>query len=136
MYSENVSKANVNLKRPHYLGSTTSIGYIIWEALSHLKNADGNRQLIIIGDGELTGSYINAQWAATLARDQGVTIHAIGIGTYGDVPFGEFEDGSARYAEYSYNSYTFRKVAEITGGTFHEYESKKQFKEVIKELMK
>ncbi|MEM7299393.1 MAG: VWA domain-containing protein, partial [Bacteroidota bacterium] len=137
LYSGRARKAELSdINTEFDLERGTAIGSAILEAIDLFQGSTHlSKQLIIIGDGDNTAGFISPEYASKVALEAGITIHTIGIGTTGSVPFGEDFFGRTRMIENTYQSASLRKIADLTGGTFHEYESNDSFQRVLRELL-
>ena len=117
-------------------GAGTAIGSAIMKAIDMFEPSENPvKQLIIVGDGDNTSGFINPEVAAELAKEYGITIYSIGIGTEGLAPLGVDEQGRPRFIEDTYQSTTLRKIAKITGGAFHEYVDDETFRKNLLEII-
>ncbi|MCA1753166.1 MAG: VWA domain-containing protein, partial [Spirochaeta sp.] len=107
------------------LGDGTAIGLGIALGALHLQSSTAEqRVLILLTDGKNNVSEILPDVAAGVARDLGVRIHTVGIGSPGEIPI-EFTDPHTNrtyrgIVSDAYEAETLRELANITGGNFFE----------------
>ena len=69
------------------LGEDTAIGMGLAVAVLHLGNSNAKDKIILLlTDGDDNAGEIRPDMAAKLAKDQGIKIYSIGIGSEGEVP--------------------------------------------------
>ena len=105
------------------LGPRTMMGDAIGLSISLFERSEiEERVLIVLTDGNDTGSQVPPERAAEIARDQGVVIHTVAIG-----------DPEAA-GEEALDETTLRAVATITGGQFFHASDRARMEEVYVEL--
>lgn len=125
---------------PRMAGDGTAIGDGLGLALKRLREVkDGTKAIILMTDGVNTAGQVSPLKAAQVAKDMGVQIHAIGIGTgtspaaqqpLGGIlgipvgPMAEIDEG------------TLRSIAETTGGAYFNANNLDDFKEVYRKIEK
>jgi Ca-activated chloride channel homolog len=99
-------------------GENTAIGDAIGLAVKHLRDRPADeRVLVLLSDGVSNAGALDPGKAAELARDAGVRIYTIGVGSNDRVlstPFGRQRIPGATDLDEA----TLRAVAEKTGGTY------------------
>lgn len=99
-------------------GDGTAIGDAIGLAVKSLKErSEKSRILILLTDGEDTASSIPPVQAALLAKQYGIKIYAIGIGSDGLVPFPD-DYGGIGLARMKLDEKLLTQIATTTGGLF------------------
>lgn len=89
-------------------GSSTALGDAVGLAIKNFQNTESeNRVLIVLTDGNDTGSQVPPVEAAKVADRYGMTIYPISIGDPNTV------------GEQAIDSKTLQRVAQITGGEFY-----------------
>ena len=92
---------------PRMAGPRTMLGDAIGLAINVFEKSEvEERTLLLLTDGNDTGSRVPPVEAAEIARDRGITIHTVGIG-----------DPQAA-GEERLDDFTLRSVAETAGGSF------------------
>jgi Ca-activated chloride channel family protein len=98
-------------------GEETAIGDALGLAVKHLRQRpEGERVLVLLSDGESNAGVIDPKKATALARDAGVRVYTIGVGTGAQAiatPFGVRAGPGARGGA---DQETLREIAEQTGG--------------------
>jgi Ca-activated chloride channel family protein len=105
------------------LGDGTAIGMGIAVAGLHLSDSSaGQKVVILLTDGKNNAGEVLPETAAQVAREMGIRIYAIGIGSQEEAPFelrvpetGEMLRGTYRGG---FDEELLRSIAEITGGTY------------------
>jgi Ca-activated chloride channel family protein len=93
--------------RPRMAGPQTMLGDALGLAISVFERSElEDRVLILLTDGNDTGSRVPPREAARIAGDRGITIHAVAVGD------------PASVGEQALDELTLRELAEITGGSY------------------
>lgn len=104
-------------------GEKTALGDTIALAVERLKNTDpgfnASPILIILTDGANTAGSVSPESALLLAKDQGVRIYTIGIGTDNTVAFPRGPVLDPVYTELPLDEELLRTVATQTGGRYY-----------------
>jgi len=101
-------------------GSSTAIGDAIGQAVRTLrKRPEDSRVLILLTDGEDNASSIPPLEAAKLAKQYGIRIYTVGIGTNGPVPFPTAFGGGFRMVEVPMDEELLKEIAHTTGGQYY-----------------
>jgi len=128
----------VQALRPGMAGDGTAIGDGLGLALKRLKDIEGtSKAIILITDGVNNAGQASPLKAAEVAKDLGIHIHSIGVGS-GKAPLGDqilggfmgFPVGPTA----DFDEATLRKLADTTGGVYFNARSLEGFQDVYKEL--
>ncbi len=115
-------------------GEETAIGDAIGLAVKHLRERpEGERVLILLSDGENNAGVLDPKRAAELARDAGVRIYAIGVGTGAQAvstPFGSRAVGGGSGPDES----ALRGIAEETHGKYFRADDTESLVAVYREI--
>lgn len=104
-------------------GMSTAFGDAIGLAIKHFRdNESQNRVLIVLTDGNDTGSRVPPIEAAKVAERFAVTIYPVAIGD------------PATTGEEALDTDTLKRVAEITGGGFYQALDRQQLKEIYQRI--
>jgi Ca-activated chloride channel family protein len=118
-------------------GEDTAIGDGLGLSLKRIQDIEGSsKAIILVTDGVNRTGEVNPIKAANIAKDLGVKIHTIGIGSKEQSrqgPFGIILRGG-QAAEF--DEATLKKIAEITGGVYHNASSLEGLKKVYNEIDK
>ncbi len=115
-------------------GDGTAIGDAIGLAVKGLRERpEKSRIIILLTDGEDNSSSIPPAQAAQLAKEYGIKIYAIGIGSKGRVPFPD-RYGRIAMVEMSIDEDLLNLVAEGTGGSYFSAASTGALQEVYKRI--
>ncbi|MFN4080819.1 MAG: vWA domain-containing protein [Saprospiraceae bacterium] len=110
--------------QPGRIEHGTAIGMGLATALNRLRNSQApSKVIVLLTDGENNAGEISPIQAAEIARDMGVRLYVIGVGSDGLVltPEGQYPDGSFYFApRYTrFDTETLEKMAQIASGMFY-----------------
>lgn len=117
-------------------GDGTAIGTGLSSAVFHLYSSAAVRKaIILITDGENNAGSVHPETAAELAKQNGITLYVIGIGSRGTVPI-EYVDAEtgkiiSGFYESEFDSSELEKIALFSGG---QYFSLENFSSVLENL--
>lgn len=107
------------------LGGGSAIGDGLSTAVCHMVSSSApNKCIILMTDGESNAGSIHPETAASLAKDNKISIYVMGIGTKGVVSI-EYQDPttgkiiSGRY-DSNFNASSLRKIATLANGKYFE----------------
>lgn len=87
------------------LGDGTALGTGISAAVYHLAHSAAPRKcIILITDGENNAGSIHPYTAARLAKDEGIIVYALGLGTSGNVPLEYVDPKTGKVVSGSFKS--------------------------------
>lgn len=117
-------------------GDATAMGDGLGLSLKRIQDIEGkSKAIILLTDGVSNAGQVNPLKAAKVAKELGVTVHTIGIGssdTVVSVRRGFFTQQLMQQAEF--DEKTLREIAEITGGVYFNANSIEGLKEVYAEI--
>ncbi|MBN1556899.1 MAG: VWA domain-containing protein [Lentisphaerae bacterium] len=100
----------------------TAVGDALATACARLADAEPvSRVIVLLSDGESNTGIIEPEEAIGVARELGITVYTIGIGTTGRAPFQArdlFGRPTVRYANVTLDEALLRKIAGETGGVY------------------
>lgn len=103
-------------------GGSTAIGDGIGVALKHLKDLKGESKVVVlVSDGESNAGILHPLRAASIAKELGIKIYTIGIGSSEKVPFPTeniWQQTVLTYQVLPLDEKTLREIAETTGGQY------------------
>ncbi len=102
-------------------GNATAIGSAIGISVKRLKDLQAkSRVIILLTDGRNTAGNITPAQAASIAKQFGVKIHTIGVGTDGKAPFLVDSLFGKRYVyqDVEMDEKTLKDIADMTGGQY------------------
>jgi Ca-activated chloride channel family protein len=121
-------------------GDGTAIGTAIATALNRLSTSDArSRVIVLLTDGVSNAGSIEPDTASTLARELGVRIYAIGVGSYGPVPVpvkvqnritGEI-NVIYQTIRADLDEEMLRRIAERTGGSYFRATDERTLAEIL-----
>ncbi|MAW85964.1 MAG: hypothetical protein CMJ42_05475 [Phyllobacteriaceae bacterium] len=95
-------------------GRTTAIGEALGLAIVKLREDPApQRAIVLLSDGTNNAGSVEPEDAARLARENGIRIHTIGLGS-----IRQADDGSPLDPSADLDEATLKAVSEISGGTF------------------
>lgn len=114
----------------------TAIGMGIANGVSRLKDSKAKSKVIILlTDGSNNSGEISPEAAAEIAKEFGVRIYTIGVGTNSETapyPYGD----QVVNVPVEIDEATLRKIAEITNGKYYRATSKESLSEIYSEIDK
>jgi Ca-activated chloride channel family protein len=117
-------------------GDATALGEAIGLSTRRLDvpgaPADGQRVMVLFTDGRHNSGRLAPETGARIARTRNIRVHAVGIGTEGEVPFAQDAPGQPlRFEEVDLDRETLQRVAAITGGGFFHAERPDDLADVL-----
>lgn len=101
-------------------GQSTSIGDAIGISIKRLSDVESKSNVIILlTDGRSNSGEITPELATTIAKEKGIKIYTIGVGTRGKVPFLVQDPVFGQrviYQRVDIDEETLQKIAQDTGG--------------------
>jgi len=122
---------------PDFMSDGTAIGLGIATAVNRLKESEAQSKVIILlTDGENNTGFINPIDAAQLAKQLGIKIYTIGVGTYGKAPYPVSTPFGTQtvLVEVSINEDLLKEIAEITGGKYYRATDNKTLEKIFEEI--
>ncbi len=131
---EFISKLEVGL-----LKDGTAIGMGLAASVNRLKESKSKSKVVILlTDGVNNGGYINPMQAAEIAKQVGVKVYTIGVGTSGSaqMPSGRRRDGKYLYKEVRVNidEDLLKQISELTGGRYYRADSQSALQSIYSEI--
>jgi Ca-activated chloride channel family protein len=102
-------------------GDATAMGDGLALSVKRLKDAPAKSKVVLLlSDGDNTSGRLSPLQAAELARDLGIKVYTIGVGSKGKVPFPEQTPWGTRIVmvELAVDEATLTQIAEMTGGKY------------------
>ncbi len=118
-------------------GNATAIGSAIGIAVKRLKDLKAqSRVVILLTDGRNTAGSITPAQAASIAKQFGVKIYTIGVGTEGKAPFLVDSLFGKRfvYQDVEMDEKTLKEIADMTGGRYFRAKDVDTLKEVYNQI--
>jgi len=117
-------------------GEDTAIGDGLGLSLKRIQDVEGqSKAIILLTDGVNHAGEVNPLKAAQIAKDLGIKVHTVGIGSNQPMDRGGagflFQRGQPEFDEA-----TLKKIAEITGGVYYNANTLEGLKEVYDEIDK
>ena len=119
---------------PGMAGQATAIGDSIGLAVRTLRERpEGSRVLVLLTDGEDNASHIPPLEAAKLAKQYGIKIYTIGVGTTGSVPFPN-QFGGYQMVQMTLDEDLLKEIAFTTGGQYFHATDKESLERIYHEI--
>ncbi len=116
----------------------TAIGMGLATAVNRLRESDAkSRVVILLTDGFNTKGSIPPLTAAEIAREFGVRVYTIGLGTNGMAPYPfktVFGTTSYQNVEVKIDEETLKKIAQMTGGRYYRATNNRSLEAIYKEI--
>jgi Ca-activated chloride channel family protein len=124
--------------QPRMAGDGTAIGDGLGLALKRLRDIEGaSKAIILITDGVNTAGQVTPIKAAQIAKELGIQIHTIGIGS-GSTPLGGRGLGgllgTGRQVMAEFDEQTLKEIATLTKGVYFNATSLEGFKEIYRQI--
>src|SRR5690554_786201 len=119
----------------------TAIGMGLATAVNRLKESKAKSKVIILmTDGENNSGFLEPRTAAEIAKEYGVKVYTIGIGTNGmaEMPYAYAPNGGFLYRmmEVKIDEALMRDIANTTGGKYYRATSNTKLNEIYDEINK
>ena len=117
----------------------TAIGLGIANAVTRLKDSKAKSKVIILlTDGTNTAAAVSPLTAAAIAKQFGIRIYTIGVGTNGEAPYPFQTAMGIRYQNIpvEIDEQVLREIASTAGGEYFRATSNSKLKEVYEEIDK
>ncbi|MDA3797557.1 MAG: VWA domain-containing protein [Kiritimatiellae bacterium] len=118
----------------------TAIGDALATACARVKNAEVKSKIIVLlSDGESNTGLIQPDKAAKLAKELGIKVYTIGVGTNGQAPFmakDMFGNNRVQYANVTLDEALLQKIADETDGKYFNVKNKKAFESAMEDISK
>jgi Ca-activated chloride channel family protein len=113
----------------------TAIGMGVANAVSRLKESKAKSKVIILlTDGSNNRGEISPEAAAEIAKQFGIRVYTIGVGTNGEAPYPY--GGQVINVPVEIDETTLNKIATITDGNYYRATSNSALKEVYEKIDK
>lgn len=129
-----------NLMREVKIGMVedgTAIGMGLANSVNRLKNTSGtSRIVILLTDGVNNRGAIAPQTAAEIAREFGIRVYTIGVGSMGTAPFPVQTPYGTRYQQVpvEIDEDILREIASVTNGSYFRATDAQKLKEIYAEI--
>lgn len=128
-----------SLQEQGIISPGTAIGMGLANAASHLENSKAKSKVVIlITDGVNNAGEISPMMAADIARQNGIRVYTISIGTQGksrqavaQLPNGEMYEADV---DNSADPATLKQIAAATGGRFYNAESRQKLTDIYNDI--
>jgi len=109
--------------KPGMVEGGTAIGMGLATSVNRLRESEAKSKVIILlTDGDNNSGSIAPETAAEIAKEYGVRVYTIGVGSRGKAlsPVGIYPDGRYRfeYTDVKINDESLQEIAEMTGGRY------------------
>ncbi len=130
-----------DIKYDNVLQDGTAIGMGLATAVNRLKESKAKSKVIILmTDGENNSGFLEPRTAAEIAKEYGIKVYTIGIGTNGmaEMPYAYAPNGGFLYRmmEVKIDEKLMRDIANTTGGKYYRATSNTKLNEIYDEINK
>ncbi|KAA3648933.1 MAG: VWA domain-containing protein [Bacteroidetes bacterium] len=116
----------------------TAIGMGLATSVNRLRDSDAKSKVVILlTDGSNNSGSIPPITAAEIAREFGVRVYTIGVGTNGKAPFpyqNAFGQTSYQSVEVKIDEKTMQEIADLTGGKYFRATNNRSLAAIYKEI--
>lgn len=125
-----------------FLGSGTNIGDALALAVGRAQNSQTkNKVIVLLTDGVNNVGNLTPMQAAEMAKDFGIKVYTIGLGTHKNarLPIGKDIRGKTQYQAIpggSIDLQTLNDISELTGGKSYLAETEGSLKEILDDIQK
>lgn len=135
------SKVNCDMAANGIISDGTAIGMGLANAVGRISKAKGpSKVIILLTDGANNCGDITPLMAAELAKEKGIRVYTISVGTQGPVrvPVAMLPDGSYYYQtiESDADPETLKQIAAITGGIYYSADSESKLRAIYDDIDK
>ncbi|MBR1720600.1 MAG: VWA domain-containing protein [Phocaeicola sp.] len=130
---------NANIAQTGLIEDGTAIGMGIANAVSRLKESKAKSKVIILlTDGSNNRGDISPSMAADIAKQFGIRVYTIGVGTNGTAPYPLQTYSGIQYVNVpvEIDEKTLSEIAGVTGGQYYRATSNSKLKDVYEEIDK
>jgi len=119
----------------------TGIGVGLATAVNRLKDSKAkSRIIILLTDGVNNSGFIDPRMGAAMAKEYGIKVYTIGIGTNGkaEFPYAKKPDGTFAYQmmDVKIDQDLMKEIAKTTDGTYFRATSNSKLKEIYEQINK
>ncbi len=117
----------------------TAIGIAIANGVNRLKDSKAkSKVMILLTDGVNNAGEIDPISAAQIAKDFGIRVYTVGVGTRGQAPYPFVTPFGKQYqmVPVEIDEETLTKIASITGGRYFRATNNQKLKEIYQEIDK
>ena len=119
----------------------TGIGVGLATAVNRLKDSKAkSRIIILLTDGVNNSGFVDPRMGAAMAKEYGIKVYTIGIGTNGkaEFPYAKKPDGSFVYQmmDVKIDQDLMKEIAKTTDGTYFRATSNNKLKEIYEQINK
>ncbi len=130
-----------DIRYDNVLQDGTAIGMGLATAVNRLKESQAKSKVIILmTDGENNSGFLEPRTAAEIAKEYGIKVYTIGIGTNGmaEMPYAYAPNGGFIYRmmEVKIDERLMRDIASTTGGQYYRATSNTKLNEIYDEINK
>lgn len=116
-------------------GEKTALGDAVALAVERLQDHEAaTRTLVLLTDGSNTAGTITPETAMIRAREEGVRIYAVGIGSHRKVPFPRGANEAPAITEMPLDEDVLRRMAQQTGGRYYLAENTEEMRRIIADI--
>lgn len=120
-------------------GDATAIGNALATSVKRLEKSEAKSKIIVLlTDGRSNAGQVSPKVAAELAKEKGIKVYTISIGTKGPVPYPQqgFFGMQKGYVNLDTDEDTLKEISEITGARFFQAGTTEALSEIYKSIDK
>lgn len=130
---------NLQIDMSNTLEDGTAVGDGISSAINRISQGKAkSKSIILLTDGSNNTGVVAPITAAKIAKEKGIKIYTIGVGTEGEAPSPTLVDYSGQIIftmqKVDIDEESLRKIAKITGGKYFRATNKNVLKNIFKEI--
>lgn len=120
----------------------TAIGVALANAVARLKKVEAKSKVVLLlTDGENNMGSIDPITSSEFAKDEGIKIYSVAVGSEGKVPYPVYQKdifgAEAKryvYLDSKFDKAVFKKISDITNGKFYSAEDEDKLIKIFKEI--
>ncbi len=116
----------------------TAIGNGLTTAINRLRNSEApSKVIVLLTDGENNSGQIDPTTAAELAKEFGIRVYTLGVGTIGTAPYPAYDawgDIVYQNVEVKIDDELLTNISEMTGGKYFRATDNDKLKEIYTEI--
>ena len=129
----------MDIEYNHVLENGTAIGMGLATAVNRLKDSKAESKVVILlTDGVNNAGFIDPKIASELAREFGIKVYTIGVGSNGSAlsPVAILPNGTFQYGRVpvEIDEELMKNIAEVTGGKYFRATDNQKLREIYKEI--
>jgi len=120
-------------------GEQTAVGSSLGLAIKRLKDVPSKTKIVILlTDGRNNSGKLNPEKAADIAKNLGIKVYTVGVGTTGKIPFLQqgYFGPQIVYSLADLDEETLKMIANKTGGKYYRAKNSKELEQIYSDIDK